>query len=299
MIMRYLFCILTGLIFVNFSFSQAFQGDFQKYFQANDTLKQKEVLMKWESANPKDPELFTSYYNYFYKKSMSEVLTLTTKEPQGEKFVITDSLNQTAGYIGSKNIFNESVFRKGINKINEGITLYPDRLDMRFGKIYALGQAEYWQEFTDEIIKAVQYSKVNTNQWTWTNDEKLPDGKKFFLSSLQTYQLDLYNTGDDSLLPYMRVIANEVLKVYPDHVESLSNLAITYFLTEEYDKGLEALLKAEKINPTDDIVLGNMAYGYTMKGNKKKAIEYYGKVAKHGNSDSKEWAKQQIEEMKK
>ena len=47
----------------------------------------------------------------------------------------------------------------------------------------------------------------------------------------------------------MRKIANKVLEIYPNHIESLSNLSITYLLTGEYDKGIEPLLQAEKINP--------------------------------------------------
>ncbi len=78
----------------------------------------------------------------------------------------------------------------------------------------------------------------------------------------------------------MREIANKVLEFYPNHIESLSNLSITYLLTGEFDKGIESLLKAEKINPKDYIVLGNIAQGYKMKGNKKKAVEYYKKAVK-------------------
>jgi len=191
------------------------------------------------------------------------------------------------------------LLQQGFNKIDEGIALYPNRLDMRFGKIYALGQIEDWQKLTDEIVKAIQYSKINNNQWTWTNNQKRSDGKDFFLSSLQTYQLNLYNTEDDDLLPNMQTIALEILKIYPKHIESLSNLAITYLLTNQYDKGVEALLRAEKINPKDCIVLNNIAHGYKLQGNKKNAIKYYEKIIKYGDEEHVQYAKQQIEQLKK
>ncbi len=94
-------------------------------------------------------------------------------------------------------------------------------------------------------------------------------------------------------------MANAILKHYPNHIESLSNLSITYLLTGEYDKGIEPLLKAEKLNPQDYIVLSNIAQGYKLKGDKEKAIEYYQKTMEFGNEQAKTYAKEQIEELKK
>jgi tetratricopeptide (TPR) repeat protein len=289
-----LFALVTNSII-----GQDFYREFQKYLQTDDTIKQLEILKQWEGSNPRDPELYTSYFNYFFSKSKKEILTLNKEKPEGESLVFTDSLNQTAGYIGSQINFDELELEKGFNKISEGIELYPNRLDMRFGKIYAYGQLKKWDNFTEEIIKAVKYSKVNNNEWTWTKDEKQKDGKDFFLSSLQDYQVQLYNTGDDKLLVNMRNIASEVLKIYPNHIESLSNLALTYLITGDYNKALDPLLKAEELNPKDYIVLSNIAQGYKLKGNNEKAIEYYKKTIKYGDEEAKAYAKQQINELSK
>ncbi|MCD4698059.1 MAG: hypothetical protein K8S16_17680 [Bacteroidales bacterium] len=290
--------LITGFIF-NFGIAQNYQDDFQKYVQANDTINQLKVLTDWEKSNPKDPELFTSYFNYHFLKSRQEMIALTTEEPEGEGFELKDSLNQTAGYLGSEIYFDKTELQKGIDKINKGIELFPNRLDMRFGKIYVYGQVENWRDFTNTIITTVEYSSKNNNKWTWTNNETRENGKDFFLSSLQDYQVQLYNTGNDDLLINMQEIANEILKYYPNHIESLSNLSITYLLTGEYDKGIEPLLKAEKINPQDYIVLSNIAQGYKLKGDKKKAIEYYEKTIKYGDEQAKTFARQQIDELKK
>jgi tetratricopeptide (TPR) repeat protein len=294
--------ILNLLVIALFSttvFGQDFKTDFDKYCQEGDTVKQLEILTSWENQDPKNPELFTSYFNYYFLKSKQEVLSMSTEQPKGESLSLQDSTGKTAGFIGSSIYFNPETFNKGIAKIDEGIKLYPNRLDMRFGKIYALGQAKNWQGFTNEIVKTIQYSNENNNQWTWTNNEKKENGKDFFLTSLQDYQLNLYNTGNDDLLVNMRTIAQEILKYYPKHIESLSNLSITYLLTGEYDKGIKPLLKAEKIDPEDAIVLGNIAQGYKLKGDKESAIEYYEKVVKYGDERSIAYAKQQIQELKK
>lgn len=281
------------------AFSQDFYAEFQQYSQPNDTVKQLEILTNWESVKPNDPELFTSYFNYYFTKSIQEALTVTKEQPKGKSLEFTDSANQVAGYIGSQVCYVENELQKGFAKIDEGIRLYPDRLDMRFGKIYVLGELENWKEFTGEIIKTIDYSAKNNNQWTWTLNEKKENGEDFFLSSLQDYQVQLYNTEDDNLLKYMRDIANEVLKFYPNHVESLSNVALTYLIAGEYDKALPPLLHAEKIAPEDYIVLSNIAVAYRKKGNKEQAVEYYKKVQKFGDEDAKSYAKQQIQELSK
>lgn len=297
--MRKIIGFFIALTITNIGFSQSFYSEFQKNLKTNDTIKQLETLTAWEKVSPKDPELFTCYFNYYFSKSKNELILLTTQKPNGLGFELKDSLNQTAGYLGSQINFNQIEFQKGIDKINKGIELFPNRLDMRFGEIYAFGQIKDWKNFTNEIIKTVQYSTTNNNEWTWTNNEKRTDGKEFFLSSLQDYQVQLYNTGDDNLLLNMRNVAEEVLKYYPDHIESLSNLSVTYLLKGEYDKGIEPLLKAEKLNPKDYIVLSNIAQGYKLKGDKKKSIEYYEKVTEYGDADTKAFAKDQIEKLRK
>ena len=287
------------LFVVNQAFSVNYQSDFKKYFDNKDFASQLKTLKLWEESNPKDAELYTSYFNYYFTKSREEVLSLTTNEPTGKALILQDSTGKVAGYIGSETTTDKGNFDMCLKRIDEGISLYPNRLDMRFGKIYALGQVKDWDNFTKEIIESINYSKVNSNNWTWTNNEKKEDGKEFFLGSRQDYQLQLYNTEDDKLLTNMRDIANAVLEIYPTHIESLSNLSITYMISKNYDKAIEVLLRAENLNPKDGIVLMNLAHGYKMKGDKDKSIQYYMKAIEFVDAESKEYAKKQISELKK
>jgi tetratricopeptide (TPR) repeat protein len=92
----------------------------------------------------------------------------------------------------------------------------------------------------------------------------------------------------------MRQISEVVIKNYPDHAESLSNIALTYLITGEYDKALPFLLRAEKVAPKDVVVLNNIAEAYKRKGNKANAKTYYEKVIKYGNKDEVEDARQKM-----
>ena len=289
--------LLAFYILVNLTYGQDYFSEFWQYCESGDTLNQITTLRKWEKKSPNDPELFTSYFNYHFSKSRQEIVTLTTEKPQGKSLTITDSTHQTKGFLGSQIHYNETEFQKGIDKINQGLRLYPDRLDMRFGKIYSYGQKLDWENFTKTIKEAVAYSSKNENDWTWTHNKPYGEGEEGFLRSLQDYQLQLYNTGNDDLLSNMREIANEILKHYPDHVVSLSNISITYMLTEKYDEALIPLMKAEQLDPTDYIVLSNIAQAYKLKGDKDNAIAYYKKTMKYGDERAIDYSKQQIEEL--
>ncbi len=291
--------IIIALISSIQFFGQDFRTEFLENIETNDTIKQIEILKKWEIISPNDPELFVSYFNYHFLKGKKEVVSLSTKEPNGEGLVLKDSLNQTAGYFGSEIYFDKSEIQKGIDKIDIGIKSFPNRLDMRYGKIYTLGQIEDWDKFTSEIIKTIEYSKINNNHWTWTNNETVEDSENFFLTGLQDYQMQLYDSGNDELLVNMRNIADSILKIYPNHIPSLSNISITYLLTGEFDRAIETLLKAEKIDESDYIILANIAHGYKLKGENVKAIEYYEKTIKFGDEQTKEFARKQINDLKK
>lgn len=298
--MRSLYAILVLLFWGEVCIGQDFKAEFNKYCQSEDTVKLQEVLLRWEKEAPKDAELFTSYLNYYFLKSRKEVLSVTTDVPDGEHLAIQDSSGNTAGFFGSQVIYLDEPFEKGMDKIDEGIKLYPNRLDMRFGKIYILGLKQDWDRFTAEIVKTIVYSSQNKNKWTWTNNEKHEGGAEFFLISLQDYQLTLYNAGNDKLLMNMRTIANEILKYYPNHIPSLSNLSITYLLNNDYDKAIEILLKAEKINPKDGVVLSNIAHAYKQKGDVESAIKYYNKMVENNDDpEGQEFAKEQIEALRK
>ncbi len=152
------------------------------------------------------------------------------------------------------------------------------------------------KKFTQELISAIDYSQKIDLKWTWTDNKSIDDPKKFMLSAEQDYVSQLYEAGDDQV-NNMRSIAETVLKYYPDHVENLSNLGITYIIDKDYTHALEPFLKAEKIAPTDGIVLNNIAYCYDLKGDKANAIKYYELTEKYGDERAKQTDKQKLQEL--
>jgi len=281
---------------------QTFKQQFQDLVSKNDTTGQQQLLEKWGKTDSHDSELFVAYFNYYVLKSKNEVITLG-QNPKGKDAlqIMSQDTTQTepVGFIYGNSYYNPNLLSKGFDWIDKGIEKYPNRLDMRFGKIYIFGQIEDFENFTKEIVKTIDYSSLNNIKWTWSDNKPLDNPKDFMLGAIQDYQVQLYNTEKNDLLNNMKRIAETVLKYYPDHIESLSNLSIVFMLKKQYDTALLPLLRAEKINPTDYVVLSNIAQAYKLKGDTKNAIKYYELTLKHGDDQAKKYAQGQIDQLKK
>ncbi|MBI3220092.1 MAG: hypothetical protein HYZ44_11310 [Bacteroidetes bacterium] len=140
--------------------AQTYQQQFNDLFAKSDTIGQRQLLAKWEKASKNDPELFVAYFNYYVIKSKNEIIALG-QNPKGKEFLEISSQDTTQkdpmGYLYGDTQYDPVLLRKGFNWINRGIENHPNRLDMRFGKIYIYGQTEDYDNFTNEIIKTVHW----------------------------------------------------------------------------------------------------------------------------------------------
>jgi tetratricopeptide (TPR) repeat protein len=282
------------------------QNDLQQFkllSENKDTLGQRILLENWEKRSLNDPELYVAYFNYFVEKSRSEVLVIGQDLKQNA-FIVLEIESQDSSkqdrveYMYRQVSFQEFYTQKAIEWIDKGIDRFPNRLDMRFGKIYFLGLLENYEAFTEQIIQTVDYSAINQNQWLWSENCVLEQPKEMMLGSIQDYQNDLYATSQDTLLYNMQKIAEAVLKVYPDHIESLSNIGAVYFLLGQYEKALTPLLTAYQLNPKDLVVINNIAEIYNELGLNIKAEAYYRLMMKYGDKQDKKYAKEKIKELK-
>lgn len=290
--------LLPLLFFVNISFGQTNYEKFKKYFQDKDTTKAKQLLTSWEKSNPNDPELYTSAFNYYFSQSKQEIISLERNQKGSESLALTDSTGKEAGFINSNIGFNPNYLKKAFYYVDKGIEKFPNRLDIRFGKCFVLGQLEDYKKFTSEIIKTVEHSNIIKCNWVWTENVKLEDSENFMLGSIQSYLKQLYDTENDALLDNMKQIGDLTIKYYPNCVEVLSTTSVAYMLTKNYDKAIEYLKQAEKVNPKDFIVLANIAEGYKRKGDKENAIKYCELVIKYGDEQAKQQARETIKKLK-
>lgn len=292
----FLFILLTAIS--NLVSGQTYYEKFKTLFQQNDTIKIASLLTEWEKTSPNDPELYTAAINYYFSNSKKEIVSVDKQQKSNESFQLTDSTGQVAGYINSSLDYDTEKLSKAIKYANTGIDKFPNRLDIRFGKCHILQQIGDYDNFTKEIIKTIDYSQVNKNNWLWTENKKQENGESSLLESIQSYLKQLYDTEDDNSLLNMIQIGEATLKIYKSNVEILSTTSVALLLTKNYDKAIEYLKQAENINPKDFIVLNNIAQGYKLKGDKANAIKYYELTEKYGDERAKLQARRNINELR-
>ncbi len=293
--------LLATLVFsvlISLANGQSLQEQFYKSFsEQEEPSKQLKILQQWEQEGDEKAELYIAYFNYYLNQGRSEVIAIGDN-PQGGAYAIMsqdETIDEPIAYMYGDVSFDPELISKAFDWIDKGIAKFPKRLDMRFGKITLLSMIGDYNNFTTNIIQTIDYSASEDNVWLWEDDA--PIDNSMFFDAIQDYQFQLYNIGRDDLLPCMIEIAETVLKYYPDNVESISNISVVYILQENYDKALEYMIKAEKINPKDEVVLANIATLYVRMGNKEGAIEYYQKLIEHGNDDLKQQAQEALKEL--
>lgn len=280
--------------------AQSNYDKFLSYVASHDTDNIKTLLKNWELTKDNDPEFYVCVLNYYLDKSKKEAIQISTNRyPATEDDLSFTTDQNDTFYLKPKILFNNVYLTKSLDYANEAIEKFPNRLDIRFGKCHILRQADEYSLFTQELIAAIEYSKINNNQWLWSQNKAQEDGKQFFLSTIYTYQVELYNTYDDSLLPYMAQIGDKTIELYPDEIEILSITAVAYMLQNEYPKAITYLQKAETLNQKDPIILNNLAQLYKRTGDKKNAIKYYKLTKKYGNQSEQELADQELLELEK
>ncbi|MDR1194901.1 MAG: tetratricopeptide repeat protein [Endomicrobium sp.] len=290
-------CLLV--LFSVQAFGQSYSHRFDELFGKNDIAAQEKLLEEWEKDVNKtdDPEFYTSYFNYCVKNSKKESIW-TSDNPAGKSSLKVTEKTETGEdvmvYMNFETVYDKNMLNKGFETIAEGIKKYPARLDMRFGEIYMYGETADYEKFTSKIIETVEYSDTIKNKWLWTNNLPVENPEKFMLDAVQDYQVTLYSSGNDNLLDNMELIAESVLKFYPEHVESLSNLSLVYSIKKQYDKAFAVLSKAEEIAPRDCIILNNIAQLYKLTGDTENSLKYYKLITKYGDPKQKELAETQI-----
>ncbi|MDA9286506.1 tetratricopeptide repeat protein [Schleiferiaceae bacterium] len=289
--------LLFTICFGPLGFSQDYQEQFLTAFESGNDSTQHVVLDAWKLATPQDAEYFVAEFNYHVNLAYSEVMGILPDPPQGEAFAITDSTGEVVGYMGSYMSWDSVHTDMAVQVIREGIAVYPNRLDMHFGYIHFLGQAKLWEDFAGGIEAVLAQDDSNNHSWLWSDNEQFnePDFPSFF----QDYQVTLFNEQDPSLFPYNIRISNAVLKYYPEDIPSITNLGVIAYYQEDLESATTHFQHALDLDPTDMIVVFNLAYMYETLGEVDKAIATYELALASEDPEASEQAKAIIAELRK
>lgn len=254
--------------------------------KSGDYENVKILLQEWEKENPKDPDLMTGWFNYFlYRKA------------ETKKFEGYMNNGQYGSY--SKTVYDEDDLKTAISYLDKALKTNPYRMDIHFGKINSLLSAEKYKDSSKAIIDFLKVYEKNKTEWYWSNNQKFSDNnwnvEDTVLGALQDYcqEFDYYTERDS-----VKKALDQILKVFPKNVIFLNYLSYYYSSAKEYDKAIDVLLSAYKIDPDDYVIVGNLASDYEKLENYKEAEKWYLIMSKMDSEEAKAYASKGLERIK-
>lgn len=294
----FLVTYFLALATIGLNAQQKWYDKYKKLLNDSDTVALKDCICQWEKAEPKSPDVIAAWYNYYIKRAMTEVLNLSTVKPvDGTQYfeLQNDTTKETTGYLYGQTEYNDKLMQAAYAKIDEGIKEFPDRIDLPFGKVHMLLKQGLYDDALSELSKVIERSKVNHNQWLWTLNKPITDGKEFLIDTMQDYFNQLIDIQDNK--PAYEL--NEMmLAAYPEDIRIRSNKASLLAMKGNYAEALPLFASIHKDAPEDDIVAFNLAICYEKTGDKKNAIANYQPLANSKNADIATAARQALRSLK-
>lgn len=273
---------------------------FLKLLRSKDTAAQRVFLAQWSGIGQQDPEFYVCYANYYMNLAKKEVINMTTVPPEAgeESFAINDSVGNVVGYLRSQTIMDAELSAQSLVWLNKGITRFPQRLDLLFGKVYLFGKQFQYDSFGTTLLSAIEKSVDNQFAWQWSKGVALQDGKQFLFSTCQDYIGQLFKAEDSTAWLWIEPISLALLEIDPKNVPCTSNLAVANMMLQRWAEALIHLKKAHDLDPKDDVVLANMGYCNLQLRNKAEAKKYYSLLKKSAEPEYQKLAKEMLQVVK-
>lgn len=286
--------ILFTLLFVfSFLFAETNSEKFWNLWNSDNYEEATELLEKWEKINKKDPELYVCYFNMYLMKASNEQMHVESFLPENFNGQYMEGQNENGDkiYIYSIVEYDNDLCSKAFEYIDKGLSYNPKRLDMHFGKahLYYL-RGEYTNQ-ADVIKNVLNLNKKYKDSWLWSNNETAKSANVGFTQSIHEYILKWYNTKKTSAFPLMKEISLLYVEQYPDDVIAYNDVGLSALLTNDLETAKKYLQKGYELDPSDMILLGNLARVYFSLGEIEDSYNYIKIMEASEDPETSEYAK--------
>lgn len=271
--MKHIFIFITAFIL---TVAQSKAIDYSERLMSEvlsgDLEKADSTLLEWSKEFPNDPSLYSA-------KSLMLLERASSLPIIGGQFVIISEENAD-DYMNQKQEWNDSLFNEAIKTIDEGITKYPDNLDLRLFKIDAYTHKGDADSLARLSISLIEDNKTKNGSWKWGNEIIGDTG------IIREYTRD-YIVGLIEGKYYQQAIqiAKKLYEVDPNDYEALRLAGVSYMFENDPDNALKYLQTALKIAPNDQDIISCIEYVYMMNNETQKAIEFYKSMANDKSLD--------------
>ncbi|MCX7948865.1 MAG: hypothetical protein N2509_01990 [Treponemataceae bacterium] len=276
------------------------KSTYLQLLQANKMQELKAHLEQWEKKSPDDPEMLIGYFNYYIKMASKEALVFGGETPpvRGTAMIITDpATGEKVGYLYGEVFYDRVNTEKALQVINKAIELYPDRLDMHFGKTRFLSLLKAYNEQKDYLLTLFAVGKNNDHQWKWSDGQVLENGKAFFVETLQTYIAEWMDSGNNVAFKCVQPVSEALIEYFPQSPIGYNDCGLYYAMSGDLQNAERYFLAGYQVAPSDDVILSNLACLYEITQDIEKAKKFYTLMARSSDRDAAAYAKQKLSEL--
>ncbi|MBO4599679.1 MAG: hypothetical protein J5641_02965 [Bacteroidales bacterium] len=233
---KFLFLIVLGMLLGGKANGQSYSDAFDKAFNTDNVAAQREALAVWQKEAPDDVNLFIARYNYYANRSIA--------------------LNAE----GAAEVADMALADSGLVAIEEGIRRYPDRLDMRFGKIFFLGELRRWDAFEEEIMRMLDHSVEIDHRWSFPNvnegmEDLVSEAVYDYMSTMFDAMADVFKptAEDNAMRQRIQRVARRSVQLFPADVNAIYTLAVSY-IPGDLEKAMRYLKRAVELAPANKMI---------------------------------------------
>lgn len=282
------------------------------YNSMDDKEAMSKVVERIRLSGDRSADRYVAEFNYYVNTALVHSgLTTSTKYPspnekvEGEIYTLSDSTGAVAGFMYFTQIWDTLKADSALAVIDQGIALYPDRLDMRYGKIHFCGELCRWQAFADAIHATLDHSASINHKWVFPDVDEPADS--VLVKGMLDYESRIFDAAvnaRDSVtamanMALFKGVVEHMLRLYPDDLYNLNLMAVSHQFSGNHAEALSWLLKAEKVSPRDGVVLSNIADTYHLLGDVANERLYLQKMLECGDAELQARARQFLDELDK
>lgn len=277
-----------------------------------DTAAWNRYFAAWEARTPDDPNLWIERFNHDFNRARRSVLVLRgseeTRRLPGESddpIFLTDPAGNTAGSIGEQIVYDQALLDRAIAAIDCGITLHPDRIDMRLGRAAALLYAGRYGQMAESLCRLIDRARENGGRWLGVDGKNpivLPPGQ-LVSEYMQRYAVELFNllgsaSEEEAHGAFGRLGLCEA-EYCPTSSVALNNVALWHYTAGRVPEALDYFIRASEAAPEDALLIHNIGQLYLESGDRENARKWWEKLLDAPDEADRTKAREILRELEK
>lgn len=281
----------------------------EEIYKALDQGKSKQaldLLEGWKATHGEsDPQYWVAGANIWQQLGTTPTVEVTALPPgeykadleKNKGLVISDpDSGKPVGTIADgRPTFDPEKIKKAISFLDEGIRRNPYRLDIFVGRAHLYRTMDDLDGELAALDHLVKDPKPKNGMYETRAGHQLK-GKleEFQLEMLTAYAREHLEAGNQKAL---QAVAELIMRSFPKQPHGYNIVGVLARIRNDYPEAIKWYLKALEQEPSDSLVLSNLAYCYLQMGDTKSAVLQFRRIVELQNDP--ELVKQAKEELGK